>query len=338
MTPQRPRKVRFAFAIVSLALLVVALVATVSVTKAAAPTPSTPTPNLNRFYFPKNSVGKGPQAVHPQSTRNNLRHGSGPVIHSSTTYAIFWEPSHLQDGSTTSVSSGYNSLQTQFLSDVGNTSFYNIMTQYYDANTVPGHIQNSSTFGGSYVDTSAYPAHGSDCNTQGSSNPTNCISDSQMQAEITKAQNANGWATSPSSIFILFTSRGEDTCSNIVGGCSSTVYCGFHYYFGSQSQPYAILPYNGSGQGCDAGQATPNNNTDADYEISTVSHELFEAVTDPQPNRNWTGPLGEIGDACGYKYGTIGLDGGKANESLHGHFYTTQMEWSNAIGNCAQTR
>ncbi len=336
MTSNRPRKFKFAFAAVPLALLALALVATVSIAKAAAPTPETPTPNLNRFYFPKNA-GKGPQAVRPLSTRNNLRHGSGPVIHTSTTYAIFWEPSHLQDGSSTSVGSTYNSLQTQFLSDVGNTSFYNIMTQYYDTNNASGHIQNSSTFGGSYVDTSAYPAHVSDCNTQGSTNPTDCISDSQMQGEITNVKNARGWASSPNSVFILFTMPGEDTCSAIVGGCSSTTYCGFHYYYGSGSQPYAILPYNGSGQGCDAGQPSPNN-ADADHEISTVSHELFETVTDPRPNQNWTGPLGEIGDACGYKYGSYGYDGGQANEFLHGHYYTTQMEWSNAIGNCAQTR
>jgi len=336
MSPKRPRTFKLAIAIVSLSLLVVALVATVSITKAAAPTPAAA--SLNRFYIPKNAPGKVPQAVHPQSTRNNLRHGSGPVIHTATLYAIYWEPSHLQSGAATSVSSGYNALQNQFLSDVGGTSFYNIMTQYYDVNNAAGHIQNSATFGGSWVDTSAYPAHGSDCNTQGSANPTNCISDSQMQAEITKAMTTNGWTGGGSHLFALFTSRGEDTCSNIVGGCSSNVYCGFHYYYGSSSTPYAIMPYNGSGQGCDAGQATPNNNTDADYEISTLSHETFEAVTDPQPNRNWTGPLGEIGDACGYNYGSISLDGGKANESLHGHFYTTQQEWSNAIGNCAQTR
>ena len=335
MTPKRPSRVRFALALVPLAIIALILAAT-AITKAAPPTPTAPTPTLSRFYFPKNT-GNGPQPLRVTSTRNNLRHGPGPVMHTSTTYTIFWEPSHLQDGTASSVVANYNTLLDQFLTDVGGTTFYNILTQYYDTNNTQGHIQNSSTFGGAYVDTSSYPVGNSDCTNQGSNNPTDCIGDAQMQAEITKAMNAKGWTGGTSHLFDLFTIPGEDTCSAIVGGCSSNVYCGFHYYYGSQNTPYAIMPYNGSGQGCDAGQPSPNNNPDTDHEISTLAHETFEAVSDPWPNQNWTGPLGEIGDACGYKYGSYGYDGGKANEYLHGHYYTTQMMWDNKIGNCAQT-
>ncbi len=54
----------------------------------------------------------------------------------------------------------------QYFQDVGGTSFYNILTQYYDA--LGGPIQNVVTLGGSYVDTAPVspgghgepPAHG----------------------------------------------------------------------------------------------------------------------------------------------------------------------------------
>jgi len=336
-----PSKRRLPFrliAMIAAPLVCVAIVLVASLSLAhAAPAPSASSSALNRFYSPRHHANSKPPAAIPLSTRNNLRHGPGPVMHTTTTYAIFWEPSHLQDGSSSSVVANYNSLLNRFLGDVGGTTFYNILTQYYDVNNAAGHIQNVSTFGGSYVDTSAYPAANADCRNQGSATPVDCIGDAQTQSEITKAMGINGWTKSASKLFILFIDPGEDECSSIVGGCFTTVFCAFHFYYGSTNQPYAMMPYGGTGQGCDAGQPSPNNNTDADYEISTMAHELFEAASDPLPNQNWTGPLGEIGDACAYNYGSFGQDGGRANESLHGHFYTTQMMWDNKIGNCAQT-
>lgn len=331
------KRLRLAIISIPLAVLTVGLIMFVSLTRAAAPTPHSKAqaPVTHRFYFPHHHGG--PLAPTPSNPSDNLLHGPGPVMHNVTVYAIFWEPTHLQDGTPATVSSGYNSLVKRFLMDVGGTSFYNILTQYYDANTPAGHIHNSVTFGGSFVDTTAFPTANSDCTTNGSLTPTNCIGDSQMQGEITSAMTSQGWTQNADHLFVLLTPKGEDTCSSIVGGCYSNVFCGFHFYYGASNQPYAIMPYNGTGVGCDAGQPSPNNNSDADIEISTLAHELFEAASDPLPNQNWTGPLGEIGDACAYNYGPITLDSGKANELLHGHYYTTQMMWSNAIGDCAQT-
>jgi hypothetical protein len=104
------------------------------------------------------------------------------------------------------------------------------------------------------------------------------------------------------------------------------------------------MPYaNSWGGSCGGIAKSPNNNVDADIEVSVTSHEQFEAVTDaipppagPQPPVTaWTDPQGyEIGDKCAYTYGAVAADG--SNLNLNGHPYIIQLEWSNAISGCAK--
>lgn len=116
-----------------------------------------------------------------------LEYHNGPVMRAtSTSYAIFWLPSSLQDGSAIPVSATYVSLITRYFGDIGGSGLYNSATQYYDAG---GSIVNSSTLGGAWMDTSPYPA--SDC--QDTSTPGDCMSDTLFQNEVAKAMQANGW-------------------------------------------------------------------------------------------------------------------------------------------------
>jgi hypothetical protein len=56
--------------------------------------------------------------------------------------------------------------------------------------------------------------------------------------------------------------------------------------------------------------------------ISTSSHELCEAITDPIPGEGWyDNANGEIGDICAWQTKTVGQ-------------YTVQLEWSNSSGFC----
>jgi hypothetical protein len=68
-----------------------------------------------------------------------------------------------------------------------------------------------------------------------------------------------------------------------------------------------------------------------------VSHEQMEAVTDGYYPNGWNSGSGEIGDLCAYNYGSVTLDGGKANEQWNGNFYILQQEWSNAHNGCVQS-
>jgi hypothetical protein len=74
----------------------------------------------------------------------------------------------------------------------------------------------------------------------------------------------------------------------------------------------------------------PNNDYYADPEINILSHELFEAVSDPLLNA-WTDSFSsEIGDKCAWNFGTVNPDG--SNLALNGHKYLVQLEWSNYNG------
>ena len=76
---------------------------------------------------------------------------------------------------------------------------------------------------------------------------------------------------------------------------------------------------------------TPNGNADADTEISPSSHEVMEAVTDPDTTTGWFDSSGfENGDECAYVFGTTkGATGAVYNQTINGHHYLTQEEFSN---------
>ncbi len=262
-----------------------------------------------------------------------LLYNGGPVMKSSVTYAIFWEPSTLPDNSPTQVSPTYNSLLERYLGDVGGSSLYNVNTEYYDTS---GHITNNSTFGGSWVDTSAYPA--SDCTD--TATPGNCLIDTDIQTEVQKAMTANHWTGGLTHLFFVFTSLNEGSCFDATSAaCSFTQYCGYHSYFTDSSNNsviYANMPYTGTSlDGCGV-PASPNNDADADSTISVTSHEEMESVTDPLLNAWYDGLGNEIGDKCAWNFGTLGLDNGSANESWNNNFYLVQQEWSNDLDGCTQ--
>jgi hypothetical protein len=76
---------------------------------------------------------------------------------------------------------------------------------------------------------------------------------------------------------------------------------------------------------------TPNGNADADTEISPTSHEIMEAITDPDTATGWYDSSGfENGDECAYVFGvTQGTAGTLYNQVINRHHYLTQEEFSN---------
>ena len=97
---------------------------------------------------------------------------------------------------------------------------------------------------------------------------------------------------------------------------------------------YANMPYKADG--CGDGQR-PNGSYAADGEVSTLSHELTEAVTDPAADGWFDSSGNEIGDICSSAYGpALGStsskhpDTTKYNQVINGGKYYTQEEFSNA--------
>ena len=276
-------------------------------------------------------------AATPFATGGNLTYHGGPIMRTNTTYAIYWLP----PGQT--MSPNYQSIINGFFQNVaaasGSTStVYESDTQYYQGSSPQTFIQNQSTFGGSFVDsTNAIPTTGT-CSSQYGSpiSPflTGCITDAQIQAEIESVLNRTGWTPGPTKLFLLFTPRNVGSCADTFSGtCAYTYYCAYHSWIGSGSSAtiYANQPYAAYvPAACDAGQHP--NADDADATINVASHEHNEAITDWQGNA-WYDRRGyENGDKCAWNFGTaLGSTGyGAYNQVIGGGSYYLQQEWSNA--------
>ena len=258
-------------------------------------------------------------------------------MHTNQTYAIYWVPS---GQSTYTVDARYTSLIDQFFADVAadsgqDSNVYASDTQYYDWS---GYISYASSFGASasVVDTNPFPE-------SGCSDPYTsvCLTDAQIQQEISNVIEAQGWAPGPSALFFMLTARGVGSCfDSSSSSCAFTQYCAYHSSFASGSTVtlYAYIPYaNTVSRVCDAGQHP--NDDDADATINLISHEHNEAITDPLGNA-WFDRLGqENGDKCAWTFGApLGSTlYGAYNQLINGHPYYLQREWSNRSYGCVLT-
>ena len=122
-------------------------------------------------------------------------------------------------------------------------------------------------------------------------------------------------------------------------------YCAYHYHGTvtvngvARTVLYAAMPYNYAyPNSCTAGTTPANGDPGADFEVNTLAHEVEETTTDMMGNA-WFDVRGyENADKCAWQFGTLGLNGGKANVSIGARNYLVQMNWVNAnSGGCAQT-
>ena len=275
-------------------------------------------------------------AAHGRPGANNLQYYGGQVMLTAHNYTIYWAPSgHAIDA-------GYQSLINRYFSDVGGSTFYNIVTQYYQ-NPGTQFIQNNSTLAGTIVDTTAYPG--------GRGTAANPLTDADIQQEVANVASAHNWPADNSTQYFVYTAPGIESCydpSTCTPGTAHPAFCAYHgltALISGKQYIYANMPYDETWTtSCRSFSKSPNGNIAADSEISVTSHEQFEAVTDLNPPPTtpnppitaWTDSAGyEIGDKCAYKYGRTARDG--SNLTLNGHPYIAQLEWSNAASGCAKS-
>jgi hypothetical protein len=252
-----------------------------------------------------------PFVVTPLTTGALTYHG-GPVVTTATTYAIFWTPSTLQDHTTPgSLPTIYEDIQANLLYEYPGHGIDNNNTQYYMTTvsgvlTTTSWVQNGPAGAFTYTDTAAYPSGGCSYTASGTVKAGNCITDAQIQAEVKKVMTTNGWTGGLNHIFFIYTAAGEG--SYLPGTGEAYVnYCGYHGYFLNGSTPvlYANIPYAAPTYCQSASATSPNGNAAGDAAASVTSHELSEAITDPELNAWWDSANGqEIGDLCAWTYGT----------------------------------
>jgi hypothetical protein len=138
-------------------------------------------------------------------------------------------------------------------------------------------------------------------------------------------------------VYHVFLPSGVDTCFD-EGFCYSPdnpptwVFCAYHFtatFTDIGAVYYTVDPFQNV-SGCSLPLGTPNGQL-ADSTNSTLSHELFESITDPDISTGYRAPLSpagfpEIGDICALGFGTV---------PLNGKNYALQLEYSNKYQACA---
>src|ERR1700730_12707616 len=126
----------------------------------------------------------------------NLDYNGGPVMASNTNYAVYWRPP-----TGPAYPSDYQAGVNQYLTDLAKDSgahenVDSVASQYNDAT---GAFANyNSHFGGALIDTDPYPANG--C-----TQAPICLTDIQLQAELTKFVKAQGLPTDLAHEYLLLT-------------------------------------------------------------------------------------------------------------------------------------
>jgi hypothetical protein len=278
---------------------------------------------------------------------------TGPLV----VVPIFWDPAR-------SMTSSYKNIITSYLAGVAKMSgqtqnVYSVADEYSgnngqihynvklgpvlnDTDPLPGDgcILAANDRSGIYVDGSGYNA---------------CLDDTQLQAEVNSVIAANSLPRDLTHIYVLYLPKGVESCffpgDTVAPGANvctinhqpSAAYCAYHSNtLELSSAVYAnmVYPIYASPVGFTCGSdatfpvlQSPNGNPDADTEISPTSHEIIEAITDPDGETGWGDAItNEIGDDCAYIYGaTNGAPGAYFNQVINGGHFLTQEEFSNNV-------
>jgi hypothetical protein len=266
---------------------------------------------------------------------------------------IYWEPTG------NAFNASYKATITQYLTDLAHDSgkLTNVFSSLYQYSGSNGGINYKMQLGTPISDTNALPADGCTLESSDGSNVyadssgySHCLDDAQVNAETNAVVSGHGLPSGLGHLYVIFLPKHVESCFNpgatntSANACTlnhqpSAAYCAYHSMT-SGGTVYANMPFpayeSGTGFSCTketlgGGIQSPNGDTDADVEISPLSHEMAEAITDPDVNTGWYDASGnENGDDCAYIYGTLsGTAGALYNQIVNGHHYLTQEEFSN---------
>jgi hypothetical protein len=287
-----------------------------------------------------------------------LFHG-GPVMGTPSTgpvvvTPIYWQPAgHPMDWR-------YKRILNIYLRNVAadsgkHTNVYSTLNEYYGSN---GTIRYVVRFGARIIDRRQLPADG--C-TVAATDTANiyadnsgydaCLDDDQIIAETETMVTNHARPRDFGHVYVMFLPKHVESCffpgptdtadnACTINNQPSAAYCAYHSFVPASGLVYANMPFPiyGSATGFTCGSdarfpviETPNGNADADTQVSPTSHEIMEAITDPDVSTGWYDVSGfENGDECAYVYGaTQGAPGQLYNQVIKGRHYLTQEEFSN---------
>jgi len=240
------------------------------------------------------------------SSGNGIFYHGGPLMLGTTNAYYIWYGNWSGNSATT--------ILTNLASSIGGSPYFNINTTYYDGSNSA--VSNSVHYGGSVNDNYS---HGT------------ALTDAAVQSVVAGAI-SGGLPKDTNAVYFVLTSSDVNETS---GFC--TQYCGWHTHgtiSGSDIKYSFVGNPDRCPSACAAQTVSPNNNAGADGMASIISHELEEAVTDPDLNAWYDRRGQENADKCAWTFGTesTATNGSKYNVTLGGTKYLIQRNWVNATG------
>ena len=270
---------------------------------------------------------------------------------------IFWEP----DGwpMTSSYQGGFVAFGGAVAAASGTPSnVFAVQTQYTDGRG--RNLAYRMAAGSPIVDTAAFPSSRLSASCQPDAGAvyrdgagySACLTDDQIASEIARLTSAAGLPQDRAHLYAMITPRGVEVCFSSKNGAhrgSCTLsqattavsggFCAYHEVGNGTSvtsaMTYAVIPYgiwnSPLSFTCEGPAQYPSGNQALDIALSSYSHEVAEAVTDPAGN-GWHDVFGnENGDLCNTAYGTITSPHGAGyNQVIGAAHYLLQQEFSNA--------
>lgn len=257
----------------------------------------------------------GDAKPHGGTSGNGISYHGGPVMVNTAGTNVYYIWYGNWSNNTAS------GILTNLAQYIAPSPYFNINTTYYNGAGV--HVTNKVNYITSTTD--AY--------SQGA-----VLSDAGVQAVVANAINSGRLPADTNGVYFVLTSADVGESS---GFC--TQYCGWHTHgtINGNDIKYSFVGNpDRCPSACEAQTTSPNNNAGADGMASIISHELEEAVTDPDLNAWYDNTGNENADKCAWTFGTTSTaaNGSKYNVVLGGLQYLIQRNWVNASGGyCSMT-
>ncbi len=203
-----------------------------------------------------------------------------------------------------------------FLADLTNSNFVHIVDQYIGLKTNSRYtLTFASSVNATFSHTATFPT---------------LATVPQLLSIIHAVAKAGG--TGYGKMYHVFLPAGTDTCLSPTVCYSpdnppTFIFCAYHgsvQFSDIGHVLFSVEPFQGVG-GCFIPTAVPHGLLDAT--ASTLSHETFETITDPDPGSGWFNTVFgfEIGDEC---------TSTSTNVNFSGLWFDVQSEYSNAANGC----
>jgi hypothetical protein len=275
---------------------------------------------------PAPEAGPTGQAV---VTGNGINYNGGPVMKGTPNVYVIWYGNWNSTGSNTAAT---KTAIEHLLSTIGGSALELVNSTYGDTT---GNVTGNVAFGGSTI-----------------VNSTKNLTDRSLQSTVSSVLSSGALPRDANGVYFVLSSSNINETS---GFC--TRYCGFHTRatLGGTDIKYAFVGnVDRCPSGCEIQATGPNspatNVGGIDGMANVISHELEEAISDPDLNAWFDSSGQENADKCNFNFGatsTCNANGlctpagttaaAKYNQTFGNNNYMLQQNWRNSGGGaCAQ--